>query len=534
MGRGKAKDFPLDFGNAIIVQDTDSDQFNSPVKKQTKVVNPRLSCSEKGKSKELMFPIIRGSSSAGAKRNLNNAKLSAVNLKSASNVIDLTKQAGNMVGGRKQGVFRVYKRRTPKLPTLNTRTTPAAFHDALLKLNDAQMSAVRDIGFGSILDLKVKDLPGGLGYWILKKFNPQTFEIEVDAMRRFKVTESDVYRVFGFPRGKQFIEVFQRQSTSDIFEQWFLFFGVDNRDKIKIGVVLKHMLACKSGGTWFKRHFMIAMGFSLFENCPNGTVHPFILGCLKDLTGLRRWNWAEYMLSSLKQHTCSWMKGESSVYAGPALFLILVYVDRLSLPGIETMRDLPLIKNWSSDALRERQRMERKKEYIGKGIIQSPIQVPSVYGDDIDENAITDEEKAWTNMLMKGAHEIAERMNQLSIVVDSAPVHIKKSPFFEMKVKEASQLTGMKIDIVIPITKPVLPVIEIDDDPIEYTAEFFAWVDETSAKACAEKKKVNIRDADIPIFDLRLSDDDSLDVSQNKDVNVQQVFVVYYNKSKYN
>ncbi|XP_057801082.1 uncharacterized protein LOC131016401 [Salvia miltiorrhiza] len=275
-------------------KDAVTNNFLLPDRKRTKITCPDISFSDKGKSKVPMFSVVHGSSSAGVMRSTKNDNFDAVPRKYSNNVVDLTTPHVIQISGDRftQEVTKVYSRRRQKGPTLNTRTTPASFHDALLKLNNAQISAGREIGFGRILELKVKDLPLRLAYWVHNKFNADTCELEVDARRRFAVTPVDVYRVFGFPSGDKSIEIFERQSNSDLFEQWVSIFGVDSRDKIKIGVVIKEMLDCKCGGSWFKRHFMIAMSFSLFESYANGTVHPFILGCLADLRDLTRWNWA--------------------------------------------------------------------------------------------------------------------------------------------------------------------------------------------------------------------------------------------------
>ncbi|XP_057775144.1 uncharacterized protein LOC130994125 [Salvia miltiorrhiza] len=219
----------------------------------------------------------------------------------------------------------------PKFPSLNTRTTPASFHDSLRKLNDAQKQAVIDIGFGSILNLKVKKLPARLAFWILENFDERSCELELAGGIKVQITEDDVYRVYGFPKGSEIIPNFERTSNNAMCLEWSLFFGFASREKIKIGAVLSEMLNCSTGGSWFKRHFMIAMAHSLIESCTSGTVHPYILRCLENVTTLRNWNWGEYVLRSLIDHKKSWIGDEDKVFAGPSLFIVLFYVDRCQI-----------------------------------------------------------------------------------------------------------------------------------------------------------------------------------------------------------
>ncbi|XP_057794311.1 uncharacterized protein LOC131010675 isoform X2 [Salvia miltiorrhiza] len=510
-------------------QETDAATSNSisPDKKRTKVTNPRLSLSDKGKTKASFVPFVYGSLSVGAKRNVNRDIKPTVPRMPSTNVIDLTTpdSVRCFQSEAKPHITKVYARRKHKGPSLNLRTTPAAFHDALKKLNDAQKSAVRDIGFGRLLELKVKDIPARLAYWVQNKFNPETCELEIDARRRVAVTQGDVYRIFGFPCGNQSIKIFERKSNSDLFEQWFSFFGVENRDKIKIGLVLDVMLGCKCGGTWFKRHFMIAMGFSLFESYPTGTVHPYILGCLSEMRNLGRWNWAEYMIGSLKKNSKTWGGDENKVYAGPVLFLILFYVDRLHMPGSTSKREFPIFINWSSAALRKRQSMELDEEDIVPVTIVEPIQLPNYYTEYIGEYGISEEERLLSARIMADANEIAERMKKLSLLVDGAPVTAKKSPFFVKTVKEACNLTGITIDLNIPTTKSQTSTTEIEiEDEIEYPEEFLRYVDSVSgATSSEEKKMVRPKAIDIPSFDLTILDDEELDVNQNKAAKDQEV-----------
>ncbi|KAG6399950.1 hypothetical protein SASPL_141436 [Salvia splendens] len=71
----------------------------------------------------------------------------------------------------------------------------------LKSLNERQKNAVRQLGFGGLLDFDVTSVPGTLAYWLLEHFDhlrcclmlPNDVELEVDT--------KDVELVFGFPNG---------------------------------------------------------------------------------------------------------------------------------------------------------------------------------------------------------------------------------------------------------------------------------------------------------------------------------------------
>ncbi|XP_057810730.1 uncharacterized protein LOC131025129 [Salvia miltiorrhiza] len=208
-------------------------------------------------------------------------------------------------------------------PKLKTRTTTSTFFKKLTVLNDAQKDAVRSIGFGHILEFKVNRVPSKLAYWVLDRFNHRSCTLELDVLTKIEIEEDDVYRVYGFPKGNKLIENFQRTAENELFIEWKNFFNVANRDKIKIKAVLRRMVDSADGGSWFKRHFVIALCFSLMESCTSGTVHPYIFSALANIEEIKSWNWGEYLLRCLIDHKKSWMTDKTKVFGGPILSAFL-------------------------------------------------------------------------------------------------------------------------------------------------------------------------------------------------------------------
>ncbi|XP_057805786.1 uncharacterized protein LOC131020534 [Salvia miltiorrhiza] len=207
------------------------------------------------------------------------------------------------------------------VPGLRTRTSPASLFKKISLMNEAKKQAVRDMGFGSVLQLGVRKLPGKLAFWVVEHFDCKSCSIVVGGNQGIRVDEDDVYRVYGFPKGKKEIEIFERKHRSPLYDEWLAFFEDSTKDDIKITHVLDVMIERVDADIWFKRHFIIAMACCLIESMTNGTVHPYILNCLHDMDKLREWNWGAYVLDSACDQRLSWDKNKKKVFAGPALFL---------------------------------------------------------------------------------------------------------------------------------------------------------------------------------------------------------------------
>ncbi|XP_057803571.1 uncharacterized protein LOC131018895 [Salvia miltiorrhiza] len=410
---------------------------------------------------------------------------------------------------KRRGALKINQEEEPvKFPSLYTRTTPSSFYDALQQLNDDQKKAVHDIGFGSILSLQVKKLPCRLAYWILEKFDERRCELELDGGSRVKITEDDVYRVYGFPKGTETIPIFSRATNNALCEQWAAFFGFASCEKIKIGLVLREMLDCTTGGTWFKHHFMIAMAHTLIHSCTSGTVHPYILRCLENVGTLKRWNWAEYVLQTLIDNKISWVGDEDKVFAGPTLFLVLFYVDRCQMHRRKVKREFPILVNWSSADLRKRQATEENIKKFGSGSWIDPIDLPAEYstaGENVQKNDNAEEnDERLGSRVMKKAVFIREHLEDLEDLIYSASLVDRESAYFRQCVDAACSITGLKVDMDGPRPWRRPQGMAIDDDPFSYSPELHASVDAAFDKVQNEKVSETVSTEGIPTFDLHL------------------------------
>ncbi|KAL8189408.1 hypothetical protein R6Q57_028974 [Mikania cordata] len=100
------------------------------------------------------------------------------------------------------------------------RCSPANLINFLEKLNEDQKKAVKEMGFGEVLCLKLHTIPTAFGYWLLKNYNPQT-DIQNIGSSQFKITPDLIYLVFGIPNGKITVhEKFRPNSNDAVVSEW--------------------------------------------------------------------------------------------------------------------------------------------------------------------------------------------------------------------------------------------------------------------------------------------------------------------------
>lgn len=79
-----------------------------------------------------------------------------------------------------------------RFPSLKTRTTPYCLFESIKKMNRVQKAAVRELGFGQLLELNIREIPGQLAYWVVDHFHARSCRFALTSGERVQVTEDDV------------------------------------------------------------------------------------------------------------------------------------------------------------------------------------------------------------------------------------------------------------------------------------------------------------------------------------------------------
>lgn len=121
----------------------------------------------------------------------------------------------------------------------------------------------------------------------------------------------------------------------------------------------------------------------------------------------------------------------------------------------------PLLKGWTSEALRMRQRAELEKKGFGFGFVDKRFfveesymieesthgngrVVPALCGGQGISRAGLSEPEHYTHNLIKAAKHVADSMSGLMTMLLDAPMHIRQAPIFNNVVQATSALLGVK------------------------------------------------------------------------------------------
>ncbi|KAL6537782.1 hypothetical protein OROMI_025425 [Orobanche minor] len=302
-------------------------------------------------------------------------------------------------------------------PSLPSRCNLIIFTKTLSKLNEKQVNVIDEMGFQDVRDLNINTIPSRLAYWVVENFNHNSSELLLTGNRRILVTEDDVTRVYGFPKGKRSVQRFQKKDESQLFDEMIDYIPDMQRHKITIKKLHEAALSCVDGGAWFKRLFMVAIQATFMESTANGYVSPFILNCLSDVNRIKGWNWSEYVMRSLIENKTAYAEENESHFVGPLLFLMLFYI---------------------------------KGGCFGDGLPQEPIQIdiaPATHDNEVDYISIpktsevatpTTEAGAGVNIeVLSTTKKIKELAVHMMKLIETAPEDVVNTPSFHRTIDKS-------------------------------------------------------------------------------------------------
>ena len=141
---------------------------------------------------------------------------------------------------------------------LRIKSSPSSLIDAVKVMSEEQREAVIDMGFESLLNMKMHQCPARLGHYLLEMFD-DTNLIMRTGKGEISLTPQIVHEVLGIPIGSKSLEEVKRvKRKNPLLKLWEEQFGTD----IAKGVVVKKIEETDDDGILFKLNFM-----TLFSNC---------------------------------------------------------------------------------------------------------------------------------------------------------------------------------------------------------------------------------------------------------------------------
>ncbi|XP_021774560.1 uncharacterized protein LOC110738461 [Chenopodium quinoa] len=173
------------------------------------------------------------------------------------------------------------------------KTCCRPFHlvEMIKKISDDQIKAVKEIGFGGLLSLKIK---------------------------------------------------------------WRSHFGLmGENDQIPLSFLESTIPLLIDGGEEFRQLFIMHAFSSFLAPTSNRTVDLRIVKCLVDVNQIRTYDWSKYVLDRLCEAVKSCKEGNIEWFCGCVLMLEIIYFHRLRFRNVVLNSTIPLIQHWTDVDIRD-------------------------------------------------------------------------------------------------------------------------------------------------------------------------------------
>ncbi|KAK9755426.1 hypothetical protein RND81_01G024000 [Saponaria officinalis] len=259
--------------------------------------------------------------------------------------------------------------------TLKTRMTPGAMLGISGNmLSEKQISDIDEIGFKSLLSIQADKVPGQLAYWLVSTFDPFACTL-MDG--KLEIDEVDIHNATGIPMGTVTVNEASMKDTSDHFvgirDRWLSQFDPDKPKLLKSELLAK-LVSQRDGGDDFKRNFVVYMVSTFLKGIKSANVSNRILNCLEDISRISSMNWFQFTLDNLCHSVVEWKSKPSSMFSGPIMVLLFIYLDRVIFQRRSVSRAFPTMSTWTPEAISQRVNDEMKlAKSFGKGRVVGRI-----------------------------------------------------------------------------------------------------------------------------------------------------------------
>lgn len=261
--------------------------------------------------------------------------------------------------------------------------------------------AIKEIGFGGLLHLKLTSTPKALVLRLLKCFDPKTGTVTISEDKKFVLSKNDVADVFGLPSGPSplpFLAMGSHVPKNDIKQKWRKDFQAGKG--ISLTELHKRLKECKESGDQFKRLFVLFTVSTFLAPTSNHSLDMKILKAVDDVSEIKNFDWCGYVFSEL---LLAFTPPIPKYLRGCVIFLMVAYFHRFDNAANPLSNELPLIKHWNDDVLWKRVQEETSMDNFGAAPLRkicSPnlqqaaqsMSVKRVMHIELPDNILTDEE----------------------------------------------------------------------------------------------------------------------------------------------
>ena len=151
-------------------------------------------------------------------------------------------------------------------------------------MSDAKKAAVKELGFGGLMEIKMTEMPRNMVRWLCKRFVCNARLLRISAGKEFQVTEEDVHDMFLLPLGPLPVPTYNVKEDNHTKETWRNYFVVDK--EITLAMLERQLTTLPNAGKtclFIYLYFFKCVTF-IYINCCFIFVCHVTFSCFGDVT----------------------------------------------------------------------------------------------------------------------------------------------------------------------------------------------------------------------------------------------------------
>ncbi|CAI9115144.1 OLC1v1015981C1 [Oldenlandia corymbosa var. corymbosa] len=223
-----------------------------------------------------------------------------------------------------------------------------------------QRQAIRDMGFGALLDLKIKNIPTALCNFLASNFQTGARQVPLNGNNVLDTNQEDVVAVLDLPCGPIPVQEFKQNDPAitdhaEMVDAFKKRMGYSNKFLPTRSTAAQLIASRKDFGDDFKRDFLDFVVSTFLHGNTTSRITMNILKSLVNINEVTQYNWCQYVIDALVKGCKSHHDGKP--FTGPITFFLLCYLDRCEYERAHP-RSFPVIKSWDQRMLDDRIRLQ--------------------------------------------------------------------------------------------------------------------------------------------------------------------------------
>lgn len=195
---------------------------------------------------------------------------------------------------------------------VNFASSTKQVRNVVSQLNDKQKEAVKEIGFGSMLGIKINEIDRRLYFKILSQYDSKVITLHDKTV--IHANNYFYHEVLGLPfkedisgqeKGKEVLETnMEKEEVERVKQEWRKAFGIENKENnyVSQDTLTKKVLAEKDGGDSFKKLFVMFAISSFLAPTTNKELVLDIAPALEDASEIVNYDWCTYIANVVDEN----------------------------------------------------------------------------------------------------------------------------------------------------------------------------------------------------------------------------------------